>query len=607
MREPNVQRRRRAAGRRIKRATGGGPEPGCGGTPKRRWSAPTDRTNAKGDDVAGAGSGRGAARSERDELAVESPASGRPRERELIAIYEAALAVGSELDLATVLQRIVDVARTVVPAHYAALGVAGKGYEIVRFITSGITPAERARLGPPPRGHGLLGELIRVGKPLLIDDMSKDPRAVGFPPGHPPMRSLLGVPILLGSRPLGNLYLSERENGTPFDEDDLAAVQLLAVHAAAAIDRAQLYREVEASRRQAEAQRDQLRAILDSLPSGVLIERAPDATIELANAAAGAMIFNGEAPVAGGPVHGRDFRWRQADGSPLADDLRPGSRAMRGLLVLNHQLGLERGDGRTLPVLAQAAPLRDLAGEITGAVVVIQDVTRLREAEQLKDDFLALVSHEFRTPLTAIHGGAHLLSRQGDQLDDETRGELLTDIAQESERLDAMLRNMLDLAAIMAGRLMPRREPLSIGPVARRVAAEVGARSPRHHFVVSIEHDLPAASGDEALLAQVLRNVYENAVKYAPAGGEVRVTAARGEGELTLHVTDWGSGIAAEHVPHVFERFRRPGADPTTRGMGLGLYLSRLLIEALGGRITASSPGPGLGATFSVSLPVAGD
>jgi len=525
--------------------------------------------------------------------------------RALIAAYEAALAVASELDLETVLQRIVDLAREVVPARYAALGVAGERDEIVQFITSGLAPEERAKLGDPPRGHGLLGELIRYGQPLLIPDIGHDPRSVGFPPDHPPMRTLLGVPILLGKRALGNLYLTERLDGGPFDEEDLAAVQVLAAHAATAIDRAQLYQQVEASRRRAEEQRDQLRVILDSLPTGVLIQRAPDGAVELANAAALAMIYDGAAPTGTLPVIGRDLHWRQADGTPLPADLRPGQRALHGVTVLNHQLNLERWDGETLPVLAQAAPLRDTSGEIARAVVVIQDVTRLREAEQLKDDFLALVSHEFRTPLTAIHGGAHLLSRQGEALEEGTRRELLGDIAHESERLDGMLRNMLDLAAIMAGRLTPRSEPVLVGPVARQVSAEVAARSPRHRFVDDLPGGLPAAEGDPALLAQVLRNVYENAVKYAPAGGEVRTTAGHGGGTVTLHVTDEGSGIAPEHVPHVFERFRRPGADPTTRGMGLGLYLSRLLIEAQGGRLTASSPGAGQGATFSVSLPVA--
>jgi signal transduction histidine kinase len=526
-------------------------------------------------------------------------------QRALVAAYEAALAIASELDLEAVLQRLVDLAREVVPAHYAALGVTDERGRIVQFVTTGITPEQRAALGPLPQGHGLLGVLIRERQPLLIPDIAEDPRSVGFPPHHPPMHSLLGVPILLGDRVLGDLYLTERLGGHPFSDDDLAALQVMAAHAATAIDRAQLYRQVEESRRRAEEQRDQLRVILDNLPSGVMIQALPDGRIELANAAAVRMLLGDAAPSGTLPVYERDFRLLQADGTPLPTDQRPELRGLRGETVRNRQLTLERWDGGQLPVLAQAAPLRDADGAVSRAVVVFQDVTRLREAEQLKDDFLSLVSHEFRTPLTAIHGGAHLLAQQGEELDPETRRELLQDVEVESGRLDRMLANMLSLAAVMAGRLQPSTEPVLLEPVARKVAAEVAARSPGFVLPVDLPADLPPAEADPELLAQVLRNLYENAVKYSPGGGEVRTTATCQDGQIVLRVTDQGVGIAPEYVAEVFERFRRPGADPTVRGMGLGLYLSRLLVEAQGGRIAASSPGVGRGAAFEVSLPIA--
>jgi signal transduction histidine kinase len=156
----------------------------------------------------------------------------------------------------------------------------------------------------------------------------------------------------------------------------------------------------------------------------------------------------------------------------------------------------------------------------------------------------------------------------------------------------------------MAGRLTPSTEPIHVASLAGRVSKEVGARSPDYALVVDIPPDLPPAEGDPELLEQVLRNLYENAIKYS-SGGTIR-TAASSNGEtVTIDVADQGIGIAAEHVPHVFERFRRPGADPTVRGMGLGLYLSRLLVEAQDGRISARSPGPGQGANFSIELPVA--
>jgi len=524
----------------------------------------------------------------------------------LLAAYRAALAVATETRLDAVLQRIVDLAREVVPARYAALGVAGAdgSGRLSQFLYAGIGPEVAARIGPLPEGHGLLGVLIHQGRPLLLDDMASDPRSVGFPDHHPPMRTLLGVPILIGDRAVGNLYLSERDDGQSFTQGDLAAVQVLALHAATAIQRAELIAELGASRQRAEEQRDHLQVILDQLPAGVLIHRAPDGRIELANTAARRMLLGGDAG-ADLPTLGRDYDLLRADGTPLPPDEGPERRARRGETVAEQQITVARADGGTRPVLVQAAPLRDAGGEISRSVVVFQDVTRLREAEQLKDDFLALVSHEFRTPLTAIHGGAHLLATQGDALDDGVAAEILADVVGESIRLDQMLANMLSLAQVTAGRLEPGTEPVLVEPLVRRVARGVAARAPGFRFTIDVPADLPALEGDPSLLEQVLRNLYENAIKYAPDGGDIRTTADHDGARVTVRVTDPGVGIAPEHVPHVFERFRRPGADPTVRGMGLGLYLCRHLMEAQGGRITVESPGAGRGATFSLDLPVA--
>jgi signal transduction histidine kinase len=168
-----------------------------------------------------------------------------------------------------------------------------------------------------------------------------------------------------------------------------------------------------------------------------------------------------------------------------------------------------------------------------------------------------------------------------------------------------MLANMLSVGAIMAGRLEPGHEPVLIEPLVRRIAAEVSGRSAGYTFRIAFPPDLPTAEGDAELIGQMLRNLYENAVKYTPGGGEVRTTATFDDRWITVDIADDGVGIAPDALPHLFQRFRRPGADPTVRGMGLGLYLSRLLVEAQGGRITARSAGVGRGATFSIMLPIA--
>ncbi len=354
--------------------------------------------------------------------------------------------------------------------------------------------------------------------------------------------------------------------------------------------------------RRAEAQRDQLQVILDSLPSGILIYALPDAQVEMSNQTARAFV-QGHRPDAV-PRAALPYRLLTLEGELLEVERYPSRRALRGETIRNAQLIMERLDGSRFPIFVQAEPLCDAEGQVVQAVVVFQDITRLREAEQLKDDFLSLISHEFRTPLTAINGGATLLADAGDAIDSETRAELLHDIVTESKKLDQMLSNMLSVAAIMAGRLTPLAEPVLIEPIARRTSAEVAAAAPNHRFVIQIEPGLPAAEGDAELLIQVMRNLYENAVKYAPQGGTVLTTAEVDGRWVRVQVHDNGIGLAPEAVPELFQRFRRVGTDPTIRGMGLGLYLSRMLIEAQGGSISASSAGPGKGSTFTISLPV---
>ena len=516
----------------------------------------------------------------------------------------AALQLATETDLPAVLQQLVNLAREVVPARYAALGVADEHGKIQQFITSGLSAAARNAIGPLPQGHGMLGALIQDRQPLLVPDIAADPRSVGFPPNHPPMTTLIGVPVMLGNQVLGDLYLTEREHGTEFTEEDLAALRILAVHAATTIERARLLAQSRAAHVQATEQRDQLETILHSMPTAVLLLRNPDAAVELANPAAGSLVF-GNRYARGLPQPYRDYTFLDSDGTPVPEHHWPCHRALAGEMVRNKQLDIRTGDNRRIPVLVQAAPLRDSAGMVRRAVLILQDITKLREAEQLKDDFLSLVSHEMRTPLTAIHGGASLLVSHGDTLDEGTRRELLDDILVESTRLERTLANILALTGIQSGRVEPATEPILVRAFLREALAAVGSQVAGHQLEVTVPSGLPIAEGDPELLSHVIRNLIENAARYSPPGTTIQVSARRVGEEVAISVTDQGHGIAAEHLPFVFDRFRRVGADPTIRGMGLGLYLSRHLVDAQGGTLSVQSPGPGLGATFTVTLPIA--
>jgi PAS domain S-box-containing protein len=170
------------------------------------------------------------------------------RNEQLRAVNEAIGRMSSALNLHDVLENIVHTARTLVNSRYAALGVADEQGRITEFITSGITPAERAAIGPLPQGHGLLGALIHDRSPLRIPNIAADPRSHGFPPNHPPMTSLLGVPILYKEEPVGDLYFTDKFGADEFSEEDQDLVLLLANHAAVAIENARLYEEVRDSR-----------------------------------------------------------------------------------------------------------------------------------------------------------------------------------------------------------------------------------------------------------------------------------------------------------------------------------------------------------------------
>ena len=160
----------------------------------------------------------------------------------LRAVLDAAIAVSSELSLEAVLQRIVEAAASLTGAQYAALGVINPSRQgLERFVVTGLDDETKEAIGDLPRGRGILGVLIRDATPLRLDDLSEDPRSVGFPPNHPPMRTFLGVPILLRGVAYGNLYLTEKAGGGPFTEEDQEIVQLLAGQAAVAIENARLY------------------------------------------------------------------------------------------------------------------------------------------------------------------------------------------------------------------------------------------------------------------------------------------------------------------------------------------------------------------------------
>ncbi len=242
-------------------------------------------------------------------------------------------------------------------------------------------------------------------------------------------------------------------------------------------------------------------------------------------------------------------------------------------------------------------------GSLLNIICVVRDLTRFKEAEELKDTFISVVSHELKTPVALIKGYVSTLRREDVSWDPEIVQDSLEIIEEEADRLNEMIENLLDASRLQAGGISLNMVDVSLPKLAERMAEKFRTQAEQHTIVVDFEPDFPIVLADEDRLAQVFSNLISNAIKYSPHGGEIRIEGQARPRQVVVCVTDQGPGIAPNDVPHIFDRFYRSDqAARTTKGAGLGLYLSRAVVEAHGGRIWVD-PKTGEGARICFSLP----
>ncbi len=259
-----------------------------------------------------------------------------------------------------------------------------------------------------------------------------------------------------------------------------------------------------------------------------------------------------------------------------------------------------------LVIQASFFPIHGPRDRDWGYGITLRDITQQREAQAIVTHLLATVSHELRTPLASIKGFATTLLREDVSWDTETQREFLSIIDEESDRLTALINELLDVSRIELRRYVVEPEPTEVLPLLQQVITQAEARSSGYIFAVDIPSNLPPADVDPRRLRQILHNLLDNAIKYSPSGSKITVRAQSVRDEIVISVTDEGPGIPLEQQARIFEPFHGAygAGDNRAKGLGLGLTIARGLVEAHGGAIWVESA-PGQGSTFRFTLPIA--
>jgi PAS domain S-box-containing protein len=344
-------------------------------------------------------------------------------------------------------------------------------------------------------------------------------------------------------------------------------------------------------------------AAIDSLPDPVLVLDTEGAVLNL-NQAAEALLRLSSGDGVGKPLHSLDPVLRERLEAVRAHVLGgKGAVVPRGF---EEAVLVELPDGarRLLP---RATALYSAEGTVTGVTIVLQDVTRLMRFDELKNDLVATVAHEFRTPLTSLHMAIHLLAEEAAGPLQERQADLIQAARQDCERLQTIVDDILDLSRIQAGRIELHAKPVDARWVVAQAAAgvESSARAGGTDLTVETPEEPVPIVADIERADVVLTNLLGNAVRYTPAGGHIVMRVRRTGPVVRFEVADTGPGIPKQYQDRIFERFFQvPGAK--RGGVGLGLYISREIVRAHGGEMGVVSE-EGKGSTFWFTLPAASD
>ncbi len=465
--------------------------------------------------------------------------------------------------------------------------------------TVGIDMTSLGAIGTVPR-DGLIQNVFAQRVPVIVNDTRESRYPDIRVMQEAGIRNIIMVPLMwdkrdeeqrvVERRAIGVLAVANKRRQLPFSEEDRRILEILARQAASVIAGAQIYIELR-------ERTEQLERAFESFSAGVILVNN-NGKISLVNKTALQAFCGGT----DGNIIGKPFT-QVVTHDKVRSIL---TTALSEKTELTDEVEIYEPEERIYRV--ETSVVRDEHGNPTGIVALFSDITEIRRLERMKTEFVSAVSHELRTPLTSIKGFiATLLEDREGYFDAETRYEFYQIIDQETDRLRRLIEDLLNLSRIERGvALQPHWQRVDLEKVIDRVLTIQRSYTDKHQLIADIPEPLPPIVADEDKIDSVLTNLVNNAIKYSPNGGEIRVRAVREDNTILISVQDQGIGIPKDKLTKIFEKFERIDTKETRAagGTGLGLYLVKHLVELHEGQIWAESEGPGKGSTFYVRLPI---
>ncbi len=537
-----------------------------------------------------------------DQLIAENAAL---RER-LSKLAETGIRINESLEFERVLQGVLDSARVLTDARYGVITLETDEDSEWDYLSSGMTADEARRLWEIPEGEKIFDLLNAFQDPTRLKDLGAHVGSAGFDNFDLPVEdgaslSYLSVPMLHMGRRVGIIVVAAKESADEFTLDDEETLEMLASQATLVIANARAYRAERRSR-------SDLETLINTSPVGVIIFDARTGAPGLFNQEAKRIV---EILLSPGQLPEdllETMTFVRSDGREISPRGIPMMELLSsGETVRVEEVVLKVPDGRSVSTLINATSTHAADGTTESCVVTVQDLTPIKNLERLRAEFLGIVSHELRAPLTAVKGSATTLIQDFDELEPAEALQFFKIIDDQTDRMRDLIGELLQVAQIETGTLSVRPEPLKPDDLIDEAKQRFLSGGGRDQVLIDLNEQLPRVMADRRRVVQVLNNLISNAEKFSPRSSPIHISATRKELYVEIAVADRGEGFSQDAPPSFFGKFARQVASEDSAEVedsGLGLSICKGIVEAHGGRIWADSDGPGMGSTFSFTLPI---